>query len=63
MIFVAVSRVRTCSKLLLTEPIAADLLTGKELQDELESLWSIDFMTAYPRANKALLEEFLAEPL
>jgi hypothetical protein len=63
MIFVAVSRVRTCSKLLLTEPIAADLLTGKELQDELESLWSIDFMAQYPRANKALLEEFLAEPL
>lgn len=63
MIFVAVSRVRSCDKLLLTEPIAADLLTGKELQDELESLWSIDFMEAYPRADKALLEAYLAAPI
>lgn len=60
MIFVAVTRVRSCSKLLLTEPIAADLLTGKELQDKLESLWGIDFMAAYRRASKDKLEGYLA---
>ncbi len=59
--FVSVSRVRKCSDLLLTEPIAEGLMTSAEIQKNLTELWDIDFMQDYPRADEVLLRSFLAE--
>ena len=61
LVFVCISRVKKCADLILTEPIAVDLISGSGIQKKLTALWDIDFMQNYPHADEALLRAFLAE--